>query len=207
MTRRRRLIVFARLPVLGRVKTRLAASLGANTALDVHRRLLDAVVLLAEQAPVDERELRFAVPPGPTDPSAMALPQALAAVGWRVGRQTGADLGARMHVALCDALAAGRLPVLIGSDCPVLRADDVGAAYDALASHDAVFAPAEDGGYALVGVARPVPAAFHAIDWGTDRVMATTQRRLADAGTRVAELRRVWDVDTEADLRRWERIR
>ena len=205
MMRRRRLIVFARLPVPGQVKTRLAATLGATVALDVHRRLLDAAVLLAEQAPVDERELRFAAPAGPADPSAMALPQALAAAGWRVGPQTGADLGARMHVAMCDALAAGRLPVLIGSDCPVLRADDVGAAFDALATHEAVFAPAEDGGYALVGVARPLPTAFHEIAWGTDRVMVTTRRRLDDAGARIAELRRVWDVDIEADLRRWER--
>jgi hypothetical protein len=110
-----------------------------------------------------------------------------------------------MHVAMCDALAAGRLPVLIGSDCPVLRADDVGAAFDALATHEAVFAPAEDGGYALVGVARPLPTAFHEIAWGTDRVMVTTRRRLDDAGARIAELRRVWDVDIEADLRRWER--
>jgi len=205
MSSPRRLIVFARLPVPGWVKTRLAATVGAASALEAHRRLLDAVVALAARASVDERELRFAAPPGPVDASVMALPRALAAAGWRVGPQTGADLGARMHVAMCDALAAGRLPVLIGSDCPVLRPDDLGSAYDALASHDAVLAPAEDGGYALVGVARPLPAMFHSVAWGTVAVMATTRRRLEDAGARVAELRCVWDVDTEADLRRWER--
>ena len=205
MNRPRRLIVFARLPVPGRVKTRLAATVGDAAALDVHLRLVDAVVSLATRAAVDERELRYAAPADGSDARALQLPRALAAAGWRVGAQAGADLGARMHVALCDALAAGRLPVLVGSDCPSLRTDDVDAAFDALAAHDAVLAPAEDGGYALVGIARPLPDAFRDIGWGGPGVMAATRERLAAAGARVAELRTVWDVDTEADLRRWER--
>lgn len=200
----RRLIVFGRLPELGRVKTRLAATVGDAVALDVHRRLLHATIALGDAAPVDERELRVT---GDRDADTTAWLARLAAGGWRVCGQSAGDLGHRMHVALCDALAAGSRPVLVGTDCPVLAADDLARAFDALATHDAVFAPAEDGGYALVGTARPLPGAFDDIAWGTSRVMATTRARLVQAGARWLELRTVWDVDEARDLLRWQGYR
>jgi rSAM/selenodomain-associated transferase 1 len=196
-----RLIVFARAPVLGRVKTRLAASIGAERALAVHQRLLATTLALAESAAADRRELRLhAEDPRAFDATAAPLVER----GWRVGPQRGDDLGARMYEALISALADGDCPVLIGSDCPSLRADDLQAAFDALRDHDAVFAPAEDGGYALVGIARPLPLLFDAVPWGTSEVMAVTRTRIDAQGLRVATLRTVWDVDVEADLRRWD---
>ncbi|MEI7446264.1 MAG: DUF2064 domain-containing protein, partial [Burkholderiales bacterium] len=72
---------------------------------------------------------------------------------------------------------------------------------------DAVLAPAEDGGYALVGIARPIPGLFDGVDWGSDRVLAATRDRLRAAAARWTELRTVWDVDVEADLRRWTALR
>ena len=196
-----RLIVFARAPVLGRVKTRLAASIGAERALAVHQRLFATTVAIAESAVADRLELRLHA----DDPAVLAATAApLAARGWRVAAQRGRDLGDRMHEALAGALADGDRPVLIGSDCPSLRADDLRAAFDALRDHEAVFAPAEDGGYALVGIARPLPSLFEAMPWGTPEVMAVTRARTTAQGLRIALLRTVWDVDVEADLNRWD---
>jgi glycosyltransferase A (GT-A) superfamily protein (DUF2064 family) len=232
----RRLIVFGRLPVRGRVKSRLAATVGEARALAAHEALLARAVALGEAGDW-RREFRHDGIQADEHP----LSAALAERGWSVAAQRGADLGARMHEALAAALAEGDLPVLIGTDCPVLEAGDLEAAFAALeggdrvggsvvagvtgssdatvamavaavsaatdspGAVDAVFAPAEDGGYALVGLARPLPALFAGIDWGTPRVMAATRTRLAACGALARELRTVWDVDVEADLRRWER--
>ncbi|MFM1989606.1 MAG: Phosphoenolpyruvate guanylyltransferase [Pseudomonadota bacterium] len=198
-----RLIVFAKLPVPGRVKTRLAATVGEAAALDAHRRLFAATLALARDGAVGRRELRYDDCGRPPDAPTRAALEALADAGWSVGPQRGADLGARMREALEDALAAGDRAVLIGCDCPVLRPDDLAAAFAALDAHDAVLAPAEDGGYALVGLARPLPGLFDGIDWGTGTVLEATRGRLAAAGARWHELRTVWDVDVEADLARW----
>lgn len=214
--KRTRLIVFARRPVLGRVKTRLAMTLGAPRALQVYRRLLATTIALAEASGAERMELRVAddwmIANGdePVFPMvgemdvADALPVTLAARGWIVASQHGADLGERMRDALERALEAGERPVLVGSDCPALQPADLVAAFAALDRADAVFSPTEDGGYALVGVARPLPTLFESIPWGTAQVAALTRVRAAQAGARVEWLRPVWDVDVEADLRRWE---
>jgi rSAM/selenodomain-associated transferase 1 len=201
---RRRLIVFARLPRLGRVKTRLAATVGEARALDAHRRLLDATIAIAQAAGPEVLELRHADDRSPPTREAASLLRALAERGWRIAPQRGPDLGARMRGALEAALADGDLPVLVGSDCPALRAVDLLDAFAALSDADAVFAPAEDGGYALVGLARPAAGLFDGIPWGTSRVMAATLERARVEGLRTCLLRTVWDVDVEDDLRRWE---
>ena len=71
--------------------------------------------------------------------------------------------------------------------------------------YDAVVAPAEDGGYALIGLRRPLPELFRDIEWGSERVYAETARRLARYRWR--ELRTVWDVDRPADLERLRSLR
>jgi rSAM/selenodomain-associated transferase 1 len=198
----RRVIVMARLPRLGRVKTRLAASIGPLQALRVHRELLAAAVALVDATPGVRRELRYAHD-GPPGSRHRRWLRALAKRGWSTAAQRGGDLGQRMCDALDTALRDGDLPVLIGCDCPAMRASDLLEAFHALRSADAVFAPTEDGGYALVGLARSAPHAFDAVAWGTAGVMVETRRRLARAGLRWHELRTLWDVDVEADLRRW----
>ena len=197
-----RLIVFARLPELGRVKTRLAATLGAPRALEVYVRLLDATVALAQASGADRLELCLA---DDAPSSAHPLPAALAARGWAVTVQRGADLGLRMREALERSLELGERPVLIGSDCPALCPADLQAAFSALEGSDAVFAPTEDGGYALVGLSRPLPTMFAEVPWGGPEVARRTRELARRAGARVAWLRTVWDVDVEADLVRWER--
>jgi len=123
----------------------------------------------------------------------------------RLEAQRGADLGARMRSAFEPAWAAGAPLILIGADCPSLAARHLKSASEALRAKDAVFVPAEDGGYVLVGLARPVPEIFEGVAWGTAAVMAQTRERLARAGASWAELETLWDVDRPDDYARLQR--
>jgi hypothetical protein len=113
------------------------------------------------------------------------------------------DLGQRMARALGRALALHRHALLIGTDAPALDARRLAAAAAALATHDAVFVPALDGGYALVGLARPAPALFDGIAWSTAQVMRQTRERARALALRWAELEPVADIDEPADLVHW----
>jgi hypothetical protein len=130
-----------------------------------------------------------------------ALTRWAARSGATLHRQHGADLGARMRAALRSALDRGRPALLIGSDCPGLDAARLAAAAAALRDHDAVFVPAEDGGYVLVGLAREIDV-FAGIAWSSAEVMAATRARLADAEASWLELPALWDVDLPAEVER-----
>jgi rSAM/selenodomain-associated transferase 2/rSAM/selenodomain-associated transferase 1 len=136
--------------------------------------------------------------PAPLHP---ALIRWAARSGATLHPQQGDDLGARMQAALRSALDRGRPALLIGTDCPALDAAHLAAAAEALRGHDAVFVPAEDGGYVLVGLARAVDA-FEGIAWSGAGVMAATRARLAATGASWRELPPLWDVDRPEDLRR-----
>jgi rSAM/selenodomain-associated transferase 1 len=192
------LIVFARVPRAGQVKTRLAASIGVTAALQVYRDLLESTLqrTRGSRAPIrllyiDGEDL---------DGHCAELARRF---GMRLERQVGADLGQRMANALEDQLRDARLPVLIGCDLPVIDATYLDAAFDALASHDAVFAPAEDGGYGLVGLRRMIPELFFDQPWGSSQVMARARQSLRGAAASWCELDEVWDVDEVCDLERW----
>jgi rSAM/selenodomain-associated transferase 1 len=191
-----RVQVFARDPEPGRTKTRLIPALGADGACRCYLCLLDATLACVAAAAPDELELWSDRPP--RSPLLRARARAR---GARVRVQAGADLGERMAGALEDALAAGALPLLVGSDLPGLRPAHLRAGAAALrAGADAVFAPAEDGGYGLVGLSRPWRALFRDVPWGTDAVMAVARARAA--GGRLVELDPLWDLDEPADLER-----
>jgi hypothetical protein len=176
---RTRIIVFAREPRAGQVKTRLVPLLGEAGAARLHARLLARTLATA-----------YAALPG-----AVQLQWARC--------QRGADLGARMLHALRHGLRCAARVILIGSDCPVLRARDLRRAARWLAGGaDAVFAPAQDGGYALIALRRVSPRLFDGIEWGGAQVMAQTRARLAALGWRWRELPEVWDVDRPEDVRR-----
>jgi len=197
----RRLIVFARVPRLGQVKTRLAAGIGDEAALAAYRRMLARALATAASVGVDSLELCIAGEDGDGECAALARTH-----GAILSTQRGPDLGERMREALSRALAEGCLAVLIGCDAPCLTPGDLRAAFEALAGHDAVFAPTEDGGYALVGCRRDAPEAFASIAWGGPTVMAETRDRLRAAGLSWSELRTVWDVDEQVDLARWQAL-
>ena len=184
------------------MKTRLARTLGAIPAAQAYRELADRTIALAARA--RERELVDAVEiwcaPDTTDP---AFRDWAGRCGATLHAQRGRDLGERMANALESAVSHGRVPMLVGSDCPALDLDYLGRASDALDTNDAVVGPSEDGGYVLIGVSRSV-AAFDGIDWSTPGVLAQTRRALSRDGARWTELEVLWDVDTAADFERWQ---
>ena len=191
-----RVAIFAKAPVAGEVKTRLIPLLGAEGAARLHAALVRRALATAVQARIGAVELWCA-----PDASHPFFAQCAAEFGASLHRQEGADLGARMAHAFEHAFAGGRSLVLIGSDCPALQPPDLRAAAKALADHDAVLAPAEDGGYVLVGLARRL-AIFEDIAWGGADVMARTQARLDAAGARWRQLPTLWDVDRPEDYAR-----
>jgi rSAM/selenodomain-associated transferase 1 len=195
------LIVFAKAPRPGRVKTRLARALGAAAAARLHARLLERALASARQARCAEVELHCA--PDCAHPLLRRVARRYRA---RLRAQSGGDLGERMHRAFAGALGRSAAAVLVGSDCPGLGPRALRAAFDALAGGmDAVLAPAADGGYALLGLRRAAPRLFESIAWGGPQVLEQTRARLAAAGLRWRELAQVRDVDRPADVARLRR--
>jgi rSAM/selenodomain-associated transferase 1 len=190
----RALILFIKNPLPGKVKTRLAATVGPERALELYLRMLEytrntalrtvASRLVFYSDFVDEQD------------------------DWRRPDfekmlQRGTDLGLRMHHAIADALQHHSRAVLVGGDIPGLRPDIIEAAFDALDEVEVVIGPAEDGGYYLIGMRAPHPEIFENIHWSTPQVLAQTLERcrLADCSVRLVDT--LSDVDTEAD---WERF-
>jgi len=193
-----RLALFAKAPIPGEVKTRLAATLGDDAALQVHRELVRHALqqlcgsdkyLLELWCSEDHPEAR----------------------GWAEQFQTplriqqGDDLGERMENCLRRMCADGALGLIVGCDCPSIDEDYVSAAIAALKSADLVFGPAEDGGYGLIGWAAPEPPpVFSGIAWSSAAVLAETLERAGAAGLKVKTLPMIWDVDSADD---WQRYR
>ena len=187
--------IFAKAPEPGRVKTRLIPVLGEQGAAELHARLFRRTVATVLDSRLAAVQLWCA--------SATAHPL-FVETGLPRLRQQGPDLGARMTHALAAGLQRAQRVVLIGSDCPVLDAAYLEAAIVALADHDAVLGPAEDGGYVLIGLRRMADL-FTGVDWGSDQVLRQTRERLAAAGLGWQELATLWDVDRHADLARLQK--
>ena len=194
-------IVFTRAPVAGRVKTRLAARLGAGRAARLHERLTLAALHTARAARCGPVELHAT-----THHAWLKSVSRRNAVALRI--QEGKDLGERMAHATREALRRAPFVLLMGADCPELAPRELRRAARWLAGGaDAVLAPARDGGYALVGLARPLPAIFHAIAWGSGDVYAQTEARLKNCGRRLRALAPVGDIDRPEDLERIRALR
>lgn len=188
--------VFAKAPVPGEVKTRLAPLLGEEAAADLHAILVRRALSTACSSGLGPVSLWCA--PDPGHPFFMACADDF---GVTLHGQRGSDLGERMARAF-ESLLARSPALLIGTDCPALSVDDLRTAAASLSTHDAVLQPAEDGGYVLVGLARPVAALFEGVAWGGRRVMRETRSRLRTAGATWRELPTRWDVDRPEDYRR-----
>ncbi len=188
------LIVFARAPEPGRVKTRLIPLLGENAAARLHAQLVERTLKTAQAARFSPVELYCS--PGIKGEFFTKMQTRFDV---RLRSQGSGNLGERMYRALRRHPGS----VLIGSDCPALRPADLHAAARALRrGADAVLSPAEDGGYALLGVRRASRALFKGVDWGSARVLAQTRLRLTRLRWRWVELRTVWDVDRPDDVAR-----
>ena len=189
---RRTLIVFAKRPVLGAVKSRLAADLGWARATAFHRHTL-------------ARTLRRLTDPRWETVLAVSPDRAVETHPWppadRITGQGGGDLGRRMRRAL--AAAKPGPAVLVGTDIPDLKPVHVARAFALLGRYEGVLGPSDDGGYWLIGWAnrRAMPA-LGGVRWSTEHALAET--RAALGGERVAVMETVLtDVDTGADLKAW----
>lgn len=195
-----RMAVLAKAPVAGLAKTRLIPALGAAGAARLQRRLTRQTLATVQAAGLGPLTLWCA--PDEQHRFFRALRRRC---GVACRGQPAGDLGQRMLAAFCDAAAPGPL-LLVGTDCPPLRPAHLRAAAAALLQgNDAVFIPAEDGGYVLVGLRQPQPALFEQMTWSTDQVMAQTRRRAQALGLQWRELAPLWDLDLPADLDRWRR--
>jgi rSAM/selenodomain-associated transferase 1 len=189
------LVVFAKAPIAGQVKTRLIPALGAEGAAELAQRLLEHAVRQSVAAGLGSVEL--CVAPDGRHPSFLRL---ASLHGLALTEQGAGDLGQRMHRALARRLATEPGVLLIGTDAPALDAAVLNEAARALQAHDAVFVPALDGGYALVGLRRQAPELFADITWSTPQVMAATRQKAKASGLSWAELPALGDIDVPDDL-------
>lgn len=189
----RPLLIFAKAPVPGTVKTRLIPALGAEGACDLYRQLLTHTLEQTRDWPGPR--LLYCAP----DLSHPLFTQLATEHHLQLRQQHGDDLGARMSQALAEHPGGG---LLIGTDCPLINTAVLLQADQALATHDTAILPSEDGGYVLIGQRQPDAAAFTDMRWSHSRVMADTRQRLAAAGKCLWEGPVLWDLDEPADLPR-----
>ena len=199
---RRAILIFVKYPEPGKVKTRLAATLGAEMAADIYRRLVAAVIAALPDG--DDLIVVFD-PPEKRGKVAEWLGSALAGRRADLAPQAAGDLGARLKQAFDEAFARGFEKVaVIGSDCIGLSPAVFSETWEALETHDAVLGPSTDGGYYLLALRQPCAALFRGIAWSTGAVRAQTLAQAQAAGLAVHELAALPDIDTEADWRQAE---
>jgi rSAM/selenodomain-associated transferase 1 len=190
-----KIIVFAKAPIAGFAKTRLARVIGDEAAARLATRMLSETVAQAVAANVGAVEICCAPD---TCHAQFVIEQALHNVS--LSSQGEGDLGERMQRAFDRTLKTHRHAIIIGTDAPALQAAHLQQAANALSSHAAVFAPAHDGGYVLVGLSRAMPSLFEGVAWSTSEVMAQTREKLAAFNASWFELPAFYDIDEASDL-------
>jgi hypothetical protein len=193
------LMIFCKAPVPGQVKTRLIPELTAEQAAELHAELSTKTLQRAIQSNLCPVQL-WCTPTTGHD----FFTAAQAIYPLTLKQQQGTDLGERMHHAFCSALTDYSHALLMGCDCPSLTEQDLEQALMALnRENEVVLAPAEDGGYVLIGLNRPRPELFNDMPWGTAQVLSQTRNRIERYKFRCHELTEQWDLDTAEDLKRY----
>lgn len=184
-------MVFIRNPVFGKVKTRLAATVGDRHALDVYKMLLDHTRAVSNALVCDKVVYYSDFIPEEDEWKQSGFRQAL---------QTGKDLGERMQRAFDEAFKQYQAVVIIGSDCHELRVEHLRQAFASLERDSTVIGPAYDGGYYLLGLTTPIRELFHNKEWSSDSVFQDTVNDLRMLHCPFAELELLRDIDNEQDL-------
>lgn len=194
-----RIVIFAKAPQPGSVKTRLIPALGVDGAAALARRFLAHALQQALAANVGQVELCMS--PAPCDAAWQGV-EINSAV--QQTAQGGGDLGERMASAVARVTRApapaDKSVLLIGTDCPALTAPLLQQAALQLGCHGAVMLPAYDGGYVLLGLKSPCPELFDHMPWSTSGVAAETLRRMAAFNMCVWQGPMLHDIDEPADL-------
>jgi uncharacterized protein len=186
------LIIFTKNPIPGKVKTRLAATVGKDKALKIYKQLIQYTIELTNQLPIP-KFLYYSDSIDLNDNWSNSL--------YKKMLQSGAGLGEKMKNAFSDLFDQGYDKVLIiGTDCPELSPGIINAAFDKLNNHDVVIGPARDGGYYLLGMKKLYPVLFQDISWSTDQVLHQTLSACVDSGLSNLLLDELSDIDNEEDL-------
>lgn len=192
--------VMAKAPLPGFAKTRLIPLLGAAGAARAQRKFTLDTLCTAQC--VNPQALTLWCAPHTQQRFFRALRKTTKVVCQAQGE---GDLGEKMQAIVAQHFSnqAAKPLLIMGTDCPLLSPGHLQQAAAALADHDAVLIPAEDGGYVLIGLRRPVLAVFENVSWSTPQVLQQTRQQLRLAGASWHEMAPLWDIDEPAD---WQRL-
>lgn len=192
MNKKEALVVFTKNAVKGKVKSRLAASIGEDEALQIHNKLLKRTKTI-----VNLEEIRLFIYYSDYIEHEDDWP-----VDVFKKIQSGEDLGARMMNAFTNTFCEGyEKVVIIGTDCAQLETSHLNEAFMRLINNEVVIGPAYDGGYYLIGLNKIIPGLFRSIDWGTNEVLAQTLAICSELKLNTYLLPLLADVDREEDLK------
>jgi len=195
----RALIVFAKPPRPGGVKTRLGETLGMDRAAAVYRECAEHAFALARACAREGILVHLCATPGADEEE---MRRWVGCGGCLFSEQKGETLGERMRSAFLAAFEGGaRRAVIIGTDVPELELPVLLGAFGMLEEFQAVVGPSTDGGYYLLGMQAPLKELFEGIAWSSSAVMSGTEARLKALGLHYALLPELADIDTEADYR------
>lgn len=193
-TSKKALIIFTKNPELGKVKTRLAKTVGDESALNIYKFLIQHTMEITKDLKVD----KYVYYSENIHKDDIWNPEI-----FRKKLQTGNDLGARMNNAFSEIFAMGyEMAIIIGSDMFDMENEDLGMAFETLESHRFVIGPASDGGYYLLGMKEPHPKLFQNKEWSTDSVLMETLHDLKDENFVLLKERN--DIDHFEDLQNKE---
>jgi uncharacterized protein len=193
-----RILIFAKAPVAGQVKTRLIERLGAQGAKALYERFLRQTTRTAISSKVAPVQLWCL--PDCSHPDFVAHAREFEI---ELRAQVGGDLGERLCHAAENTIRAGAWPIIVGCDCPELAGSDLKESAKALSQGaETVLGPTEDGGYFLLALRRYDAKLFNDIDWGTAQVLEKTRQNLRNLGWNWRELPPRWDVDRPKDYER-----
>lgn len=189
----RTLLVFAKAPILGRVKTRLAASIGNDNALQIYIAFLQDLAKVINK--LDRVNIKWWIDGDPN-----RLKEIIGDADFHI--QRGADLGERLCTAVNDAFKESHGPVaVIGSDCPLMKENHLEKLFISVEKgNKAAIIPTADGGYAAIAMAEPFPKVFENIPWSTNQVLGSTVKAFKKLGIKINLLVKTYDVDTIDDL-------
>lgn len=192
MNDKKLLMIFVKNPEKGKVKTRLAASVGNDKAYNIYLKLLEYTIKTAGSVQAD-KQIWYS--------SFVDESDEFGGDGFEKKLQFGHDLGERMSTAFHHGFNEGYGKiVIIGSDCPGLTNDIAEKAFRELESYDAVIGPSEDGGYYLLGMRHFYPELFRQIEWSTEDVLNETLLKFEENSISYSRLKKMNDIDTIRDL-------
>ncbi len=196
------LIIFSRYPEPGKTKTRMIPALGATGAAELQRQMTEHTFSNAQQL-LSSRDFTIEVH---FTGGSQQLMTAWLGCNLHYVPQVSGDLGQKMRSAFARAFNMGNQRVLIiGIDCPGINQVILNEAFNSLQNRDLVLGVAEDGGYYLIGLNRPIPQLFDNITWGTDQVLNQTKNIAQQLKLNIHYLTTLSDVDRPEDLATWQK--